>query len=532
MANEVSPHAMTTPSPEKRLLTGLFLAQRHLRFVRGVSSGLRWFAVGAGLASLGLILLWNWDRLPGPWQWAATAGRPRELLWLPLLLALGGFASHWLAFPSLRETAHRVDRLRDSQERLLTAIDWILTEKPRTLLSERLLQRAAEELSDETRLRSDLRRLEKVPAQNFRFLATLLIPVLLLWNLPPHVGLPDSASVWIGTPQVDRLAEELARELQENQPLKNPESQLKDLLRKIESQSQPDGDPKLAEAARRELQRTSDQLRALGKGQEATRELLETLAQRARQGQELSEQDRKALQELRKMLNQPDQTDALKRAESEWQKNQNEQAAQELERLQQEAGQAAQELKELAAEGQAHGEKSPQESQESQTGPGQGQDFDETQGDQHPGQGDQGEGKEGSSAGEGREGEGQGEPGEADFGTGTTEEEQAGQQANGLRSRRQSKRTSDRTEEFKNLHAPVRSKLETTQTRVKGELDRDGPRQRSSKEGRGQATEPAKSESGGALLHYQESAENALLREEIPAVHRDEVRQYFETLDK
>lgn len=523
------------PSPEKRILTRLFVAQRHLRFVRGVANSLRWFAIGSGLASLGLILLWNWDRLPGPWQWAASSGRPRELLWLPLLLGLGGFAGRWLIFPSVRETAHRVDRLRDGQERLLTAIDWIFSEKPRTVVSERLLQRVAQELEDESQLRADLRRLERVPARLFGFLATLLIPVLILLNLPPHVGLPDSASVWMGTHQVDRLAEELARELSETQRLENPEAKLKELLRKLESQAQPDGDSKLAEAARQELQRTSDQLKAMSKGQEASRELLETLAQRARQGQELSEQDRQALQELRKMLDRRDQNEALKKAESDWERGRGEDAARELEQLQQEAGQAAQELKELAGEGQSQAEKQPGDQADGEVSDaGQGQEFDETQGDQHSGKGQPGQGQ--GQRGQGQEGqgaEGQGsEPGQSDYGKGTTEDEVDGVGASGWRSKRQSDRTSDRTEEFKNLHAPIRSEIETSQTRVKGQLDKDGPRQRTSKEGRGQATEPANSESGGALMRYQESAENALLREEIPADHRDEVRQYFETLDQ
>ena len=271
----------------------------------------------------------------------------------------------------------------------------------------------------------------------------------------------------------------------------------------------------------------------MAKGQEATRELLETLAQRARQGQELSEQDRQALQELRKMLDRRDQNEALKKAESDWEKGRGENAAQELEQLQQEAGQAAQELKEMAGEGQSQAGKQPGNETGKEPGSGQGEEFNEGQGDQHPGEAQQGQG--GKPRGQGRDGQGsqgEGGPGEADYGKGTTEEEEAGVQAGGLRSKRQSDRTSDRTEEFKNLHAPIRSEVETSQTRVKGQLDKDGPRQRTSKEGRGQATEPASSESGGALIRYQESAENALLREEIPADHRDEVRQYFETLDQ
>ncbi len=521
---------MSQGSPEKRILTRLFLAQRRLRFVRGVASGLRWFAAGSILAALGLIILWNWDRLPGPWQWAATAGRPAELLWLPLLLGLGGFASRWLSTPSARETAHRVDRMRDTQECLLTAVDWILSEKPRTVVSERVLARAAAELDDEARLRADLKRLERVEKKLFGLLATLGLPLLLLLNLPPHVGLPDSAAVWMGPGQVDRLAEQLAQELQDTRRLEQPEAKLKELLRQLEQQeSQPQTDAKALEAVRRELQQTADALKSLANGQDSARELLETLAQRARQGEELSEQDKKALSELKKLLEEPGQKDALEKAQSDWSKGDQQGASQQLEQLQREAGQAARDLKEMASSGQekadngGEGQSEPDEGQDFDEGKGDqqdGQDFDEGRGDQHPGQAGQNPGGNGTGLGPG------------DYGKGTTEEEESGQTAMGLRSRRESQRTSDRVEEFKNLHAPVRSKEETSQTRVKGELDSQGPRQLSPKEGRGLVTEPANSESGDALLRYQENAENAILREEIPAAHRDEVRQYFETLDR
>jgi hypothetical protein len=131
--------------------------------------------------------------------------------------------------------------------------------------------------------------------------------------------------------------------------------------------------------------------------------------------------------------------------------------------------------------------------------------------------------------GEGTEGQGE-VPG--DFGKGSTEQEEQGPNAVGNQRPRQSDRTSDKSEEFKNLHEPLRVDIETSQTRVKGATGAEGPRYRTEKEGRGAVTEPADIESGGAVLEYRESAENALLREEIPADYRDEVRLYFEALDK
>jgi hypothetical protein len=521
---------MSQYTPEKMILTRLFGAQRRLRYVRGLAASLRWFAAGSVLAALGLLVLWNWDRLPGPWQWLASAGRPRELLWLPVLLALGGFASRWLNLPAMRETAYKVDCLRENQERLLTAVDWILSEKPRTGASQRLLEQAAAELEDEQKLRHDLARLDRVPPRTYALLLSITIPLALLLLLPPHVGLPDTAAVWLGANQVDRLTEALIEELEQAQSLEKPEEKLKELLKNLEQSGSPTETDKTKQAkAQRELQRTVDQMKQLAKGQESARQLLETLAQRARQGQDLSKEDKLALEELKQMMGQPEQKQALDKAESDWEKGDKEGAAEQLESMQQQAGQSAQELKEMAAEGQAQCDACQ--------APAAGKEFNEGQGDQHEGQG-QGQGQSGKPKQQGQ-GQGQGAGGQdgegqlpGDFGQGSTEEEQQGKGAAGNQRQRQSDRTSEKTEEFKNLHAPVRVEIETSQTKVKGAMGADGPRYRVEKEGRGAVTEPADIDSGGAVLEYRESAENALLREEIPADYRDEVRQYFEALDK
>lgn len=524
---------MSRGSPEKMILTRLFAAQRRLRFVRGVAQGLSWFAAGTVVAAVGLVALWNWDRLPGPWQWLASAGRPIELLWLPPLLALGGFASRWLVLPAVRETAYKVDGLRQSQERLLTAVDWILSEKPRTGVSERLLAQAAGDLEDEQKLRQDLRRLEKVPRRSYALLMSIALPVLLLYFLPPHVGLPDSAAVWLGTNQVERLTEAMMEELEQAPSLEKPEEKIKELLKNLKD---PTGateptEKAAAEKSQRELQRAVDQIQQMAKAQQSARQLLETLAQRARQGQDLSEKDKDALQQLKELMDKPAQKEALEKAESDWKDGEGEKAAEVLESMQQEAGQTAQDLKEMAAEGQAQAEAGQQ--------PGQGKEFNEGAGDQHPqdgegkekgqGQGQKGQGQ-GQGQGQGGEGEGIGEPG--DFGKGSTETEEHGPNAAGNQRHRQSDRVSDKHEEFQNLHEPVRVKIETSQTRVKGAKGAQGPRYRTEKEGLGAVTEPFELESGGGLLDYRESAENALLREEIPADCRDQVRQYFEGLDK
>lgn len=511
---------MKPPSPEKLLLTRLFAAQRRLRFVRGITAALHWFAVGSVLAAVGLVALWNWDRLPGPWQWLATAGRPAELLWLPLLLALGGFSSRWLDLPSPREAAYKLDQLFQSQERILTAVDWLLSEKPRTQISERLLGSSADTLRDEGLLKSRLRQLEKVPVKRYALLLSLAVPIVLLATLPDHVGLPSSAAVWLSPNQVDNLTENLREEMELARSLENPEQKLKELLERLGEKNQ------LEEGAEakleRELQQALDELQRQAKAQETARQLLETLAERARQGQSLQKKDREALEQLRKLMQGKGQSQALDEAAQNWEKGKNQEAAESLEQLQQEAGQSAKEMEDACQECRQA------QSQEMENA---GQEYDESKGEEFEGEGQgMGKGSQSGGAGAGEGGEGKGK-GTGDAGVGTTEEEGQGAGARGNQSKRQSKRTSDWTEEYKNLHPPERTEFERNQTKVKGQRTGQGPRFQTSKEGRGEATQGSYQDGSGGLLEYQESAENALLREEIPADYRDNVRIYFETLD-
>lgn len=510
---------MKPPSSEKLLLTRIFAAQRRLRFVRGLSAALMWFAVGSMLSALALVALWNWDRLPGPWQWLASAGRPGELLWLPLLLALGGFSSRWLELPSPRAAAFRLDGLFKTQERLLTAIDWLLSEKPRTKISERLIQQSAETLKDEGRFRQELREIEKVPGKRYALLLSLALPVLLLATLPDHVGLPSTAAMWLSPNQVDNLTSDLKEEMELARSLEDPEQKLKDLLKKLNEKGK-DLDKAEAQRIERELQQTLDQMARQAKAQESARQLLETLSQRAREGQKLSDKDRDALKELKQMMGQ-EQGEAVDKAIKDWEAGRNQEAAESLESLQQQAGQSAQQLEDQAQQGSAEAMEQLQD---------QGQEYDESKGEEFQG----GESGQGQGRGQGGQGQGQGGQGEGpgDAGIGTTEEDAGGQGgAKGFQSERQSERTSDWMEEFQNLHPPERTEFEKSQTRVRGQRSGKGPRFTTTKEGRGAVTEPTTADGSGGLLEYQESAENALLREEIPADYRDNVRVYFETLD-
>ncbi len=510
------------PGPERLILTRLFSAQRRLRFVRSHRAALHWFAAGSVLAALGLVLLWNWNLLPGPWQWLAAAGRPRELLWLPFLTALGGFATCWLVLPSARKAAYRLDQLLDSQERILTSVDWIFSEKPRTVSSERLLAQSAALLEDENLFRGLLKKLEPVAVKNQALLLSLLVPLGLLLALPPHTGLDPTAAVWMGESQVDQLTEDLLKELEDVNP-ENPEERLEKLLQELENQKA--GDPEAADT-KKELQRTVDQMLQEAEAQKRARDLLETLAERARQSQPMSAKDKEALEALRQSMKGADKKERLDQASESWEKGDYKEAAEGLESLQQEAGQSAESQQQAAGEAASKGGLEPDG----------GQDFDEGQGDQFDGEGFAKGDERGQSLVQGDGGisdqEGDGPPG-GGAGKGTTQDDEGDSiGAQGQQSLRRGDSESDWLEQYEHLHAPERTEYEKAQTRVEGQVGQDGPRFRTPKEGRGAVTEPSDRQGSGGLLRYQEAAENAILREEVPADYRDNVRVYFESLDK
>ena len=222
---------------ERILITRLYSAQNRLRFQRGFRATLLWFAIGSVLGTLALFVLWNWKKLPGPWQWLATAGRPIELLWLPMLTAMGGFASQWFQTPSPRQSAHCLDRHLDSQEQLLTAVDWILSEKPRTEVSERLLHKSAFLVGDEMLFRQKLRGLEPVPPKLWLLLLTFLFPLALALYLPSQMPTLPPDSLWLGQDKVEQLTEELRQELEISALEAQQQKELKQLLKKLKDEA-------------------------------------------------------------------------------------------------------------------------------------------------------------------------------------------------------------------------------------------------------------------------------------------------------
>lgn len=524
---------------EQLLVTRLYAVQKRLRWVRGVGAGLRWFAAGSVIASVILLILWNWNYVPGPWQWLASAGRPREVLWLPLLTALGGFASLWLIMPNPRQAAFKLDKELDSSERLLTSVDWILSEKPRTETSQRVLAQAAGLVKDESGFRKVVNNLEKTPNSTRALLLSIILPALMLHYLPARATLPESTALWLGESQVDQLTEELLKELEDTGDLEDPQEKLEELLKKLGETGESPQPSEERKAAQRELQRLVDQMVQQAESKEKARQLLETLAERARQQQPMTDKDRQALEALRQKVADQKQSEKLEQASQQWEDGEFDQASQSMESVQQQMGESSESLSQGAREASTEGKLEADS----------GQEFDENQGDQFDaqgrakGQGGEGEGQgegmgmgqgQGEGEGQGGEGDGQGEGAGIGVGKGTTLEEQEGGTRTGRsrQSLRRSDEESEWLEEYEHLHPPERTEFQKAQTRVRGEMGDGGPRYRTSKEGYGQATEAGQIDGSGGILQYREEAESAILREEVPADCRDNVRVYFESLDR
>ncbi len=502
---------------ETQILFRLLSAQNRWRLIKATEKGCLWFAGGSVLSSLCIALLWHWHRLPGPWQWLASAGRPIELLWMPVLFALGGFISGWTTKPSLTRMAHLLDRQKDTGETLLTAADWILSTEPRSRASQAVLAQAWASLESNFDFRRDLKKAVTFKPWVDVYLLTLILPLGLLFALLTQSGLPPTAYQFIGQEQVERLHEELLQS-----PALAPSEQalaerLHDLLRDLDQESgslERETIESLLKAA--ESQKSLDQ---------ASRRLLETLAERAASGIEISQQDLDALKSISER--QPQLSELVEEALQDWQSGRAEEAAKKLQQAQESAGQSARATREAA--GRVSEAWQSEQGEQGANPDGQGTQYDSNQGDAF---GEQGSGNQSGPGAGSDNGDEEGE-GSADFGMGTTDRDEGEEGGTlGQQSLRRSNRTSDWEEEFRNLHPPDRREQDTSQTRVQGEIDESGRTRSTPQTGLGGAQVAPESALSGGILEYRQATENALLREELPPEHADAVRRYFENLDQ
>ncbi len=451
---------------------------------------------GAALA-LFLVLLLSLSGQPA-WQGLAPLA----------LLPAGAALKEFLQPLRLVRAAYQADRNLGLQERLGTAVEWLLSERPRSLMAQVLLQDAA---SQARLVRPRAAFPQRWPG-GLRTGLLLAVLAITLAGLPPgrlSWQRPDAEALTAARRQAQelrhllhdrslhlqsaRLLEFQARLEALERSLESPGVDAREVLERMTALSEElQGSPELASdpgaaqdaAADRQGQiRSARQLREAARAlaedpaSEGARSLLERLADAPESSEEVGGVAARALESLRK--------------------GDPEGAARAL------------------AQGQGEG-------------PGEGREASAGEGPTPPGEGRQALANPGQQV---QPGQG---TGEADFGRGTTLEHQESAET---RSRdfvleRQSQRTADWTEEYRRLHPPRRDHLPSADARVPGRLG-EGPTLRDSGQalGRPRVGDPARVQPQEGFHQARESAEAAVAREEIPSTRRDLVRDYFEGID-
>ena len=426
----------------------------------------------------------------------------------PLLVLPAGAALARLARPlDLVASAYRADGRLGLQERLGTALEWLLSDRPRTLMAQVMLRDAAERAS----------RVEPRAAFPVRWPRSLGGGLLLALLAVALAGLPGHLPWWDDPgAQALEAARRQTRELE--QEVREVEGQretveLQDLAARVEALARdlarPDLDPQAALQRISALSEELQQVKGLGNGQGAVGGTGSTRGDQAQEARRLREAARdpgspEGREALRQLASDGESSEAVRQA-----------AREALEALEGGDPQAA---GEILARG---------------TEPGQASEPGEGTGGSGNGQGGSAQGNPGQQL---QEGQGQGKGG-ADFGRGTTLQGQQASEAEGQGKRdfvldRQSRRTSEWTEEYRRLHPPRRDHLATADTRTSGRLG-SGQTLPGAGEGRGIPTlgrDSARPLREG-YAQAREAAEEAVSREEIPASRRDLVRNYFEGID-
>lgn len=484
---------------ESILLEKVHALRRRLRWVRSVESALAWTAPGMWLAlSLVLVLKLGgrgWTELS-----LALAAVP--------LFVVGGGVARWFRPPGLLEAAYATDQELNSRERLLTAAEWVLREKPRTAVAASLLQDAAV-LAREV----DPGQLFEVRRPGWRpvFYPGLLAGLLLAlpaWHLFVEPPGPEAVRVGHSARTIQQLAEQVARR-PENQRLAR---ELEKLARDLK---EPGVSP--AEAAERIARKRRELRRGEGQGKadtspEGLAEKLRALAKQKAESRD-SKAMKEALEAAKEALEKSGQSSSAA-----------EQAQQALESGQEEALSQATEQVAGALEKAGAGEQELMRQVDEALA--------QQQGELSPGQlaGDD-EGLKSVAMGEGGE-DGQGEV-EADFGKGTTNQEEPATESAKNRAQRQSDRTSDWTEEYQKLYESQRVERTTTNTQVKGQRNQGTGYLDAPGEARGAPSTGGEvsTQAQEVFLEHRREAEQAVAREAIPAEYRDTVRNYFDTID-
>lgn len=475
--------------------------RQRLRLTRAFRRGCSWAGTGS-LVALALVLSLKLAGRPWPELVAAFSAIP--------LFVLGGALASWLKPPGLLQAALEADRVLDTKERLTTAVEWIVEERPRTAVAQSLLTDALERMGSVDPARTfPLRTGANLKPAVAALAVGLVLTALPAWSLFGPTVSPEELAVRRSAQAIAELAETL---------------------------------PKTAEARRLrgELEELARQLREPGVGREEAaarigkkrQELQSTAGGESREGPEDGSMEARA-ERLRRMAratesgsgegatSQSIQQEAAGLPENHPARQSLEQARRALEA--QDRQQVSDALRQAAqqCEGAGEGEEG---------GAGVDQALAEQQELLQPGSGQ--EEAASNSGAAGPEGQGQGEK-PADFGRGTTNEEQpAAQHDLDYRLERQADDTSDWSEEYERLYAPRRAERETADTRVPGQLGQGGLLPAPG-EVRGAPSTGGESRLDATEVYLQSrrEAEQAVARESIPAEYRDTVRDYFDRID-
>ena len=455
------------------------------------------------LLALVLVLLLGWAGQPA-WQGLAPL----------VLLPTGAALAEFLRPLRPVRAAYLADRNLGLQERMGTAVEWLVSERPRNVMAQGLLGDAAHQARQvlpraafpqnwPTRLRTGL------------LLALLTVTLAIL---------PADLLSWHGPdPEVMAAAREQARELRRDlelvRPLQDP--RLEEIQTRLETLERALDNPQVD--AREVLERLTILSQELQAGLDSTPD--QDAAGKARAGREQQTEAARRLREaaralaqepdsgkartlLRQLADDPALSEELRGAASAG-----------LEALEEGNFEGAEQA--LARAGDDYTEDggreeiSPKAPGEEPGVPGEGQQALANQGQEvRPGQGE----------------------GQADFGRQTTlQGQEAGQtEARDFVLERQSHRTSDWSEEYRRLHPPRRDHLPTADDRVPG---RPGPGPTLPEAGQAlgrprlEGPGPRQAPPGDSFLRARESAEAAVAREEVPMNRRDLVRNYFEGID-
>ncbi|GMU55326.1 MAG: hypothetical protein AMXMBFR33_44720 [Candidatus Xenobia bacterium] len=516
---------------EKLLLEKIHELRRRLRFVWMVNGALQWCLAGSLVTLLSIFCLKLLDRPPHELTAATLA---------LVLFPLGGAVAAGLRKLPLMSVALATDRKLGLKERLTTGLEWSLSDRPRTVVAQRLLRDASQYAAGvdpgktfKPRMPRSLRQ-----AAVASLLASLLL-VLPPWHLfQPRLSADEIRVVRQAAERLDQKARELRQRFPNSRQARATAQKLEDLARRLREPG-----TEREEAAAR-VASLAEQLKgqARGQGQGSAQnqgqtgmsdareqaERLRALARRA-QREGLSQGLGKDIQkEAERADPKSGQSQALKQAQKAAQQGNSQATAESLEAAAQAAAQQAAEQQEM----QQEVSESLQECQSGlckEGGPGKGN----SQGQPQAGQGQQSGQAMANQPGQ-QPGKG-GKKAPADFGKGTTNEQSANNPDGKQRDYvfdRQSKETSDWTEEYERLYASKRVHRDTADAMVKGQLTpgqmlpaqgqvRGAPR---SQPGAGEGAEEV-------YLNYKREAEEAVTRQNVPAEYRELVRNYFDGID-